>query len=67
MSEVKREDERKKGDLLKLYVETEKYLSDDTTLTLLQKKIKNVVEEFEKHKMELSRKEYFVLVAGKNQ
>lgn len=66
MSEVKKEDERKRGDLLKLYVETEKYMYD-ISLTLLQKKIKNVLEEFEKHKMELSRKEYFVLVAGKNQ
>ena len=64
---MKKEDERKRGDLLKLYVETEKYMSNDISLTLLQKKIKNVIEEFEKHKMELSRKEYFVLVAGKNQ
>ena len=37
---------------------------DDSILSLLQTKVGNIEENMKKHKLQLAREEYFLLVAG---
>ncbi|XP_068736285.1 uncharacterized protein [Montipora capricornis] len=60
------EDTRKRRILLDLFKDTEGCLMkiDKKFLNLLQIEVPNVKENMENHKLRLTRKEYFVLVAG---
>ncbi|XP_068705727.1 uncharacterized protein [Montipora foliosa] len=66
LSEAKDEDERKRLILLDLFENTEGCLKkmDKKFLNLLQMKVPNVKENIKNHKLQLTRKEYFLLVAG---
>ena len=66
LSEAKDEDERKRLILLDLFENTEGCLKkmDKKFLNLLQMKVPNVIENIKNHKLQLARKEYFLLVAG---
>ncbi|XP_068736758.1 dual serine/threonine and tyrosine protein kinase-like isoform X1 [Montipora capricornis] len=66
LSEAIDEDTRKRRILLDLFKDTEGCLMkiDKKFLNLLQIKVPNVKENMENHKLQLTRKEYFVLVAG---
>lgn len=66
LSEAIDEDTRKRRILLDLFKDTEGCLMkiDKKFLNLLQIKVPNVKENMENHKLRLTRKEYFLLVAG---
>ncbi|XP_068737136.1 uncharacterized protein [Montipora capricornis] len=66
LSEAKDEDERKRLILLDLLENTEGCLMkmNKKFLNLLQMKVPNVKENIKNHKLQLARKEYFLLVAG---
>ena len=66
LSEAIDEDTRKRRILLDLFKDTEGCLVkiDKKILNLLQIKVPNVKENMENHKLRLTRKEYFLLVAG---
>ncbi|XP_068686340.1 mitofusin-1-like [Montipora foliosa] len=66
LSEAKDEDSRKRHILTDLYNDTETCLEkmDEKILKLLQQKESNVEEKMKNHKLQLARKEYFLLVAG---
>ncbi|XP_044180686.1 uncharacterized protein LOC114957362 isoform X1 [Acropora millepora] len=66
LSEAKVEHTRKKEILLSLYKDAEQRLEDmdDKILSLLRSKVGNIEENIKKHKLQLAREEYFLLVAG---
>ncbi|XP_068736761.1 uncharacterized protein [Montipora capricornis] len=66
LSEAKDEDQRKRHILLDLFKNTEGCLMkmDEKFLNLLQMKVPNVKENIKNQKLQLTRKEYFLLVAG---
>ncbi|XP_074633532.1 uncharacterized protein LOC141892232 [Acropora palmata] len=66
LSEAKDEHTRKKEILLSLYKDAEQCLEDmdDNILSLLRSKVGNIEENIKKHKLQLAREEYFLLVAG---
>ena len=68
MTDAQEDDKTKKTILLSLYTEAEKLLDklDHKIRALLQQSVGNLEEKMENHKLQLTRKEYFVLVAGKN-
>ncbi|XP_067036384.1 uncharacterized protein [Acropora muricata] len=65
LSEAKDERTRKKEILLSLYKDAEQCLEDmdDNILSLLRSKAGNIEENIKKHKLQLDRGEYFLLVA----
>ena len=67
LSEAKDEDARKSRSLLKLFIDAEEIMNkmDEKILNLLQQNVGNVEEKMKNHKLQLSRREYFLLVAGK--
>ena len=68
MTDAQEDDKTKKTILLSLYTEAEKLLDklDPKIRALLQRSVGNLEEKMENHKLQLTRKEYFVLVAGQN-
>ena len=68
MTDAQEDDKTKKTILLSLYTEAEKLLDklDHKIRALLQQSVGNLEEKIENHKLQLKRKEYFVLVAGQN-
>ena len=69
LSEAKDEHTRKRRFLLSLYNDTEQCVKviDHNILPLLQSKVGNIEENIKKHKLQLAREEYFLLVAGNEQ
>ena len=68
MTDAQEEDITKKTILLSLYTEAEKLLDklDHKIRALLQQSVGNLEEKMENHKLQLTGKEYFVLVAGQS-
>ena len=68
MTDAQEDDKTKKTILLSLYTEAEKLLDklDHKIRALLQQSVGHLEEKMENHKLQLTRKEYFVLVAGQN-
>ncbi|XP_067035396.1 dual serine/threonine and tyrosine protein kinase-like [Acropora muricata] len=66
LSEAKDEHTRKRKFLLSLYNDAEQRVKvmDQSILSLLQSKVGNIEENIKKHKLQLAREEYFLLVAG---
>ncbi|XP_067035404.1 uncharacterized protein [Acropora muricata] len=66
LSEAKDEDERKREKLLSFFNYAQQCweVMDDSILSLLQAKVGNIEVNIDKHKSQLARKEYFLLVAG---
>ena len=69
LSEAKDEHTRKRKFLLSLYNDAEQCVKvmDHNILSLLQSKVGNIEENMKKHKLQLAREEYFLLVAGNEQ
>ena len=69
MSEAKDEHTRRRQILLGLYNDAEQCVKvmDHNILSLLQSKVGNIEENMNKHKLQLAREEYFLLVAGNEQ
>ena len=67
MSEAKEEDTKKRRTLSNFYTEAENCLKkmDDQIKALLPQQVVNLQERMNNHKVQLERKEYFLLVAGK--
>lgn len=67
MERAKKDDERKRQDLLNFYTEAKDFLDtlDEKLLNLLQKHVGNVQENMTNHTAQLKQKEYFLLVAGR--
>ena len=66
LSEAKDDDARKSRSLLKLFIDAQEIMNtmDEKILNLLQQKVSNVKEKMKNHKLQLARREYFLLVAG---
>ena len=69
LSEAKDEHTRKSKFLLSLYNDAEQCVKvmDHNILPLLQSKVGNIEENMKKHKLQLAREDYFLLVAGNEQ
>lgn len=67
MSEVKREDDRKRQALLNFYAKADALLGemDEQMSSLLQKHVKNLKQKMRWHEEQLKQTNYFLLVAGK--
>ena len=68
MSDAKDDDVRKRARLRSLYTEAEALLEelDPQIIALLQKSVIDFAQKLKNHKLQLTQKEYFVLVAGKS-
>ena len=68
MSDVTDDDVRKRARLQSLYTEAEELLKelDPQMVAALQKSVIDFAQKLKNHKLQLTQKEYFVLVAGKS-
>ena len=68
MTDAQEDDIKKRTILLSLYIGAEELVIklDSKIRALLQQSVGNLEEKIENHKLQLTRKEYFVLVAGQN-
>ena len=68
MTDAQEDDIKKRTILLSLYIGAEELVNklDSKIRALLQQSVGNLEEKIENHKLQLTRKEYFVLVAGQN-
>lgn len=69
MTDAQEDDIKKRRILLSLYFETGELVNklDPKIRALLQQSVGNLEEKIENHQLQLTRREYFVLVAGQNQ
>ena len=68
MSDAKDDDVRKRARLQSLYTEAEELLKelDPHIVAPLQKSVIDFAQKLKNHKLQLTQREYFVLVAGKS-
>ena len=68
LTDAQEDDKKKRTVLLSLYNEAEEllYKLDPKVRALLQHSVGNLEEKIENHQLQLTRKEYFVLVTGQN-
>ena len=68
MTDAQEDDIKKRTILLSLYSGAEELVNklDPKIHALLQQSVGNLEEKIENHQLQLTRKEYFVLVAGQN-
>ena len=68
LTDAQKDDIKKRRILLSLYIEAEELVIklDPKIRAVLQQSVGNLEEKIENHKLQLKRKEYFVLVAGQN-
>ena len=68
MADAKDDDVRKRARLRSLYTEAEALLEelDPQIVAPLQQSVPDFTQKLKNHKLQLTQKEYFVLVAGKS-
>ena len=68
MSDAKDDDVRKRARLQGLYIEAEKLLNelDPQIIAPLQQSVPDFAQKLKNNKLQLTQREYFVLVAGKS-
>ena len=68
LTDAQEDDIKKRRILLSLYFEAEELVNklDPKIRALLQQSVGNLEEKIENHQLQLTRKEYFVLVAGQD-
>ena len=68
MLDAEDDDVRKRAGLLSLYTEAEELLNklDPQIVAPLQQSVPDFAQKLKNHKLQLTQKEYFVLVAGKS-
>ena len=68
MSDAKDDDVRKRAGLQSLYTEAEELLNelDPQIIATLQQSVPDFAQKLKNHKLQLTQREYLVLVAGKS-